>query len=1019
MLIKNNDSFDRVLAFCKELENLSVIKREALPDFTYVMTGYKNNNTPPTEGWRPLDRQIFTEENQHFWFHTTFTTPTCPAEQQLYFEFLQGRKGWDATNAQVLLYLNGHMVQGMDINHTRYPLEPQTEYDLYIYLYTGKRTPLNKYTEFNPNLCKIDKRIEGLFYDLEVPLRSAECLPATDTANRELILKHLNIAVNMLDMKDNYSDVFYAGIADAARYLTEEFYGKVCGNTPAVVSCIGHTHIDVAWKWTLADTREKVQRSFSTVMSLMRQYPEYKFFTSQPQLLQYTKEEAPQLYAEIKQRIQEGRFEVDGAMWLEPDCNLTSGESLVRQIVHGKRFMQEEYGIDSKTLWLPDVFGYSAALPQILKKSGVDTFVTSKISWNDTNQMPYDTFYWQGIDGTEIFTYFLTACAASDYREKDIHRTIYGGNISPNHVLGTWERYNPKTHNTETLLTYGFGDGGGGPTAEMLERHRRLQYGIPGIPKTQLVRADEALARIKHTFKENCRQTGETPRWVGELYLELHRGTYTSMAKNKRNNRKCELLLQNAELWSALDWLLTGGDYAEKTFYKNWQTVLLNQFHDILPGSSIHEVYEDSDRDYARVLKEAGAVKQEKLDRLATNIATDGGLVVYNPNGFTASGYIQTKEGAVYAENIPAMGWRVIQPRAVTTVFTHNDNTLDTPYYLLTLNEYGEIASLYDKENGRQVFLPGQIGNELQLFEDYPRKHDAWDIYSYYDKRMYTLKDVQSLSPFVEGECAGFDIYRKFQRSTLRQRICLYARSRRIDFITDIDWQEKKLLLKAAFPLDVRTDKATYEVQFGHVERPTHQNTSWDAARFEVCGQKWADLSDNGYGVSLLNDCKYGHSTEGSTLKLTLLKCATDPNPLADKCKHTFTYSIYPHAGTLAQADTIQQAYLLNNPLQGKQLPTQSGALPAQFSFIQAGKENIMVETVKKAYDSQDIILRLYETKNCRTITTLTFGFEVAGVWICDLLENEIAPCKVEQNQITLPVKNFEIVTLKVRRKEN
>lgn len=1002
---------DKVATTCEKLLGLSKLKPVRLDGFTYQSCDYKRDGEPiPTNGYEPYDPKLsLIGKDKHFWFHKQFTTPPKSQEgRQLIFELQTGMEGWDALNPQGLLYLDGKMVQGFDVNHTEAVLDYDTTYDMHIYFYLGMH---DSRVSFLPSLYELDTKIQKLYYDLHVPLDACRVL-GYGNEDYIRILRCLELALSELDLCKPYSDAFYRSVDRTIDYLDRELYHGLCGKGNTVVNCIGHTHIDVAWLWTLAQTKEKAQRSFSTVLSLMRRYPEFKFMSSQPQLYQYVKEAAPELYAEIKQAVKEKRWEVEGAMWLEADVNISSGESLVRQILFGKRFMQKEFGVDSKIVWLPDVFGYTGALPQIMKKCGVDKFFTTKIGWNEFNKFPYDTFMWQGIDGTEIFTSFITA---QDYDRNNPDQTTctYVGYIRPSQVYGSWHRYQQKEYNNETLITFGFGDGGGGPTADMLEQQRRLSYGLPGFPRTVIDFAGNYLNRVEANFEASCKQLKRTPRWVGELYLELHRGTYTSIAKNKKNNRDSELLYQRIETLSVMDTLLNAGTYPQEAINKNWQTILLNQFHDIIPGSSIFEVYEDCDKDYARVLSEGREIESEKLDALSDKINTAGGVWVYNPNSFAYSGPVDLEGKKAGVDNIPPMGWAVVEPVQQTDIQVTTD-TIESAFYLIRFDDRANIISLYDKQNERECIQNGARANELQAFEDIPKCYDAWEITNYYKQKMYLVDDVVSVTPFSDGASAGLVIVKRFLDSTIEQRIRVYDNSRRIDFETTIDWKQEQLLLKAAFPLDIHTNRATYDIQFGSIERPTHENTSWDAAKFEVCAQKWADLSDGSYGVSLLNDCKYGYSTEGSTLKLTLLKSALYPNPKADKELHRFTYSLLPHAGTVTQSDTVQQAYGLNQRPIAKRLPPQKGTLPERYSFVSCDRDNVIIETIKKAEDSDDCIIRLYETANQRTNVTLTFSNNFDQVYTCDMLEQNQALLAEAGSSVTFPIRGYEICTLKL-----
>lgn len=1004
---------DKINAICDLLKKLVLRKSYDIKGFKYISCGYKTNNRLPkvNEEWIDfIPGSRVGGKDAHYWFHKRFKTPSGDKEKECIFQLITGEEDeWDSKlNPQALIYLNGKITQGLDVNHTEILLDFDTEYDMYIYFYAGM---IDYLVEFKASINLLDKNIEKLYYDICVPLNSCKYIDKT-SENYFKILKILEMAVGYLDLRQPLSEKFYESIDKTIAFLKEEFYCKICGNSEAIVNCIGHTHIDVAYLWTLKQTVEKTQRSFATVINLMKQYPEYKFMSSQPQLYKYVKESAPELFEEIKEKVEKGRWEAEGAMWLEADCNISSGESLIRQILYGKRFMKNEFNIESKILWLPDSFGYNAALPQIIKKSGLEKFLTSKISWNEYNKFPYDSFIWEGIDGTQIFTHFITTQDLADPNENEV--TIYNGYVNPSQVLGAWKRYQQKPYNNRVILPFGYGDGGGGPTKDMLEQQRRLSFGIPGMPKTEIKTIGETLDTIEQNFEKNCTLLKHTPKWVGELYLEYHRGTYTSIAKNKKNNRKSELLYQLAETISILDKLLCEGAYPKNKLNSGWETILLNQFHDILPGSSIFEVYEDSDRQYEKILKVGNGIVKQKVNSIIKNINTGGGLWVYNPHSFVCCDVVNYQGKKIFVENIPAFGWKVVKP-----LFPENDikiinNSIENKYFKVSFNENGNIVSFIDKEYKRELIKKNVTANQLQVFEDIPKCYDAWEISNYYKYKMWSIDDVISIRQIDEGARAGLEITKKFLNSTVTQNIFVYENIRRIDFDTIIDWHEEHLLLKVAFPFDIHTNKATYDIQFGNIERATNENTSWEQAKFEVCAQKWADISDGGYGVSIINDCKYGHSIEGSTVKLTLLKCATYPNPHADKGLHQFTYSIYPHKGDFKESKTVQAGYILNRPLIAQEIKAQSGSLPTEYSLLSCSRENVIIETIKLAEDSDGIIIRLYEAHNRRDDVTLQFSFKFDSIYLCDMMENDIRLLEHKGNEVTLPINNFEIITLKI-----
>ncbi|WP_105617838.1 alpha-mannosidase [Vallitalea okinawensis] len=958
-------------------------------------------------------------KDQSCWFRFVFEIPENYSGKTVVHRIQTGHEdGWDASNPQFLIFKNGTLVQGLDVNHRETLLSEKAQigekYVIDLQAYGGM---IEELSECKNLISVLDTKVEQLYYDIHVPLEVVKLLPKEDKERIDTI-GYLEKAINLLDLRKPYSKEFNESVEEAIAYLTEEFYGQFCEDRGIVAKCVGHTHIDVAWLWDLAQTRQKVQRSFATVLELMKQYPEYIFMSSQPQLYQFLKEERPELYAAVKKSIEEGRWEPEGGMWVEADCNLSSGESLVRQIIHGKRFFREEFGVENKILWLPDVFGYSAALPQILKKSGIDYFMTTKISWNEYNKLPYDSFKWAGLDGSEVLTHFITTANFDNLPER--YFTTYNGFIDAPSVKGAWERYQQKDLHDEVLISFGYGDGGGGPTKEMLETARRLEKGIPGIPVVQMSTATEYF----ETLDERVGNSPRLPKWVGELYFEYHRGTLTSMARNKRYNRKSEFLYEDVEWLSTIGNLVEGIDYPKADIQEGWEIICLNQFHDIIPGSSIKKVYEDSKEQYEMIIEKGKKLKQKAMDAITSNIEIDEkSVVVYNPTSFNRNEIIDLdidgERITFYADNIPAKGYKAfpikdIQPKESEMVVTTSH--LENKFFDIQLDENANITSLYDKRVQRQVLKEGYRANVIQAFEDKPIHYDAWDINIYYQEKMWEVNDVESIKVVEEGPLKGtLEIKKTFVDSTITQLMTIYRDIDRIDFETTVDWKEKQVLLKAAFPVDIHAEKATYDIQFGNVERPTHWNTSWDTAKFEVCGHKWADLSEDAYGVSLLNDCKYGHDIKDGVMRLTLLKSATSPNEDADREVHHFTYSIYPHTGNWKKAKTVEMGYRLNCPVYTTVIDKQEGDLPKELSFVSIDQENVIMEVVKQAEESNEVILRVYECYNRRTKAKINFFKEIKAVYECDLEErHEMNELVVKSGVFEFDIKPYEIKTFKL-----
>ncbi|MBK1809471.1 alpha-mannosidase [Clostridium sp. YIM B02505] len=1040
-------AIERIKRILSELKDYSCINRLDIDNYKMKSCGYNDFLLLNEEAdqWEDFKKgQLWGGKDKHFWFKKKIIIPKEYEGKTVVYEVTTGKEGeWDATNPQFLAFINGSLSQGLDVNHRQILLTDNAKadesYEVALYAYSGM---LESLVELNSYISILETETEKLYYNIKVPIEVAEMLDEDDK-RRINIVSFMTKAVNMLDLRIALNENYHKSIADANKYLEEEFYSKYCGNDDVVEVCVGHTHIDVAWLWTLDQTREKVVRSFSTVLSLMEKYPEYIFMSSQPQLYKFIKEDHPEIYANIKDKVKEGRWEVEGAMWLEADCNLTSGESLVRQIIYGKNFFKDEFGVDSKLLWLPDVFGYSAALPQILQKSGVNYFMTTKISWNEYNKMPYDTFTWRGIDGSEILTHFIST---TDYKKGGTPGTgtTYNGNTNASQIMGCYQRYQQKEINSEVLNCFGYGDGGGGATKEMLEMAKRFEKGIPGAPKVKMGKALDFFNNLNEKLKEN----NKLPKWVGELYLEYHRGTYTSMARNKRYNRKTEFLNLEAEMLSTLSSIEAGTKYPSGELKKCWETTLLNQFHDIIPGSSIKEVYIDSKTQYEKINEVAKKIISTAVDNIASKLCLEEtSVVVFNHLGFSRNDIAEfelpcgwddveifdgerliesQKVGGnkivFYAQDIPAKGYKTFSIRRKQEVKIEDDyikigtKNIETEFFKIELDEKAHLISIYDKLNEREVLQEGKRGNVIQAFEDKPHNWDAWDINIYYQEKMWEVDDVSSIKVIEKGNVRScLEVARKFLNSTLIQKIYIYKDIPRIDFENEIDWKERHILLKVAFPVDVHADKATYEIQYGNVERPTHWNTSWDYARFEVCAHKWADLSEGGYGVSLLNDCKYGHDIKNSVIRLSLLKSPSYPNVDADREVHKFIYSLYPHSGDFKEAGTAQMAYNLNNPLTTKVEEAHSGKLPPQMSLFRVDKENVIVEVVKQAERSEDIIVRMYECHNKRTKVKCSTLKVFKSAFECDLLENTLKETTIEDGEFSFEIKPFEIKTFKLR----
>lgn len=1006
----------------------------------------ENGERCSTENWQNYEIDTpWDTLDSHRWLRTTITIPEEMDGKHVEMQLISGREGqWDATNPQMLFYINQQLIQGVDVNHREVTISTKAKsgdiYEIAMLIYSGS-VPGDLI--FRSNLITIDDQVQKFYYDFSVPVQSARVLKNSDEENCRRILKKLDVAANTVDLRKPYSKTFYKALEAADELLVKEFYTTVDLAFP-VVSAIGHTHIDIAWLWTVEQTREKVLRSFSTVLRLMEQYPDYKFMSSQPILYQFVKEQEPEMYEIIKKRVQEGRWEVDGAMWLEADCNLTGGESLVRQIIKGEKFFEEEFGISSKSLWLPDVFGYSAALPQILKRSGIPYFMTTKIAWNQYNQLPNDTFMWKGIDGSEVFVFMPTACDFDKTLGLNVsftdtrNTTTYTGIINPNMTLGTFKRFQNRDLTEDTIMLFGFGDGGGGPTKEMLENAERLRYGMPGIPRIKQEFEREFFDRTH----DKIAKLPDMPKWNGELYFEYHRGTLTSIGKNKRYNRKNEILYAQLETLASM-LKNKGVEYPKEVITRGWDVLLLNQFHDIIPGSAIEEVYVQSDKEYEEIftngMKALQAIAQEGAKSIQTG---NHAIIVYNTQGYVRNDVIfvkgldqvevaaitdcdgkklpfqKTKDGDMvfYAEGIPKLGCKVFY---YTIGEERKDSyewngEFENKFYRVVFNEQMEIISLIEKATGKEFIQDGKKGNELVTYEDRPMNWDNWDIDVFYRKKPYYADFVSEIRILEDGEVRKtLEITKQFADSIVTQKIHLYHDIPRIDFETDADWKEHNVLLRVNFPVDVNTTKATYEIQFGNVERETTNNHSWDTAKFEACGHKWADLSEDNNGISLLNDCKYGYGIKDGNLSLTLIKAGTYPNENADIGEHHFVYSIYPHAGRWQEAETIEMAYNLNVPPVVVLQDHNEGA-PAEEEFLFCDADNCFIEVLKEAEDQNGTIIRMYENKNRHTKTRISLPKSVEKMYECNLMEQNEKEMEIAEHVVEVVLKPYEIKTYRM-----
>lgn len=949
---------------------------------------------------------------------------------------------WAINTAEGLVLLDGQPFHAVDRYHREILLPADVcavpRHTLGIKLWAGIHE--TSHTVHTLELRRLDGAADRLHLQLTLLLDALEQLPETSPAYVTM-QGCLTDACALLRVSERHTLAFSRSCRAALDLLAERWWKPQRKQAEAQpewqprVSASGHAHIDVAWLWRLRHTRRKAADTFSTALYHMDRSPWFIFTQSQPQLYQFVKEDEPALYERIKQKVAAGQWEPEGAMWIESDTNLPGGESLVRQFLFGQRFFRQEFGRASTVLWLPDVFGYSAALPQLMKGAGVEYFVTTKLSWNDTNRMPYDTFWWQGLDGSEVLTYFITA------QNPDDRYFTYNADVKPGVLARAWKNYQQKALNQELLVAYGWGDGGGGPTREMIEGLEQLSTPLSQeLPTAAPGRVGDFMRRLAERLKENP----QVPRWVGELYFEYHRGTYTSQGRTKRANRLAERDLHNAEWLASLALLYAGAPYPQEELNTAWRMVLTHQFHDILPGSSIGAVYEDAARNYAEVSKTLAALIEGAQQHLGAAIkAPMGALLVENSLSWPRGALIELDQpvaemfdlpqqsldgqrALVEVPEVPALGYQTSLPQqrerdlsATQPFFQVSTERIETPFYSIHFNERGQITRLLDKTafggTGRELLRPGDRANVFQVFEDRPLNFDAWDIDAVYEQKHWEMDTLEHAEVLEYGPLrAGVRFQWSYQgRTRINQRLYVYAHSRRIDFVTEVEWQERQTLLKAAFPTDIHSGRATAEVQFGTVERPTHRNTSWDQARFETCAHKWFDFSEGNYGIAMLNDGKYGYDVHDRTLRLTLLKGAISPDEHADLGIHQFTYALLPHEGTWYQAGVHRAAYELNYPVlfhicrgqpvqQGQATHSIDGSAPRALSLLQIDAPNVLVETVKRAEESEALIVRIYECANQQSPFSLHLPFPLARAEETNLLEENPQPVVVSTDGHTI-----------------
>ncbi|MFZ0393936.1 MAG: glycoside hydrolase family 38 C-terminal domain-containing protein [Terracidiphilus sp.] len=1003
-----------------------------------------------------------TAPNDAAWFRQTYTVP-----ETLYGYDLTGARIWFEFHA----YANGPMPEILYFNGRRVALGD----DLEPVVLFDEAKPGDKVTVAVKLLHTVDvKNLRGATLNIDFPenrpnpddLRteflSGALLVPTLAPGDESKMDTLNGAIAAVDLKAlDAADQskFDASLKDAQTKL-EALLPLMQTMTWHLT---GNSHIDAAWLWPWTETVDVVKRTFGTALQLMYEYPRYTFTQSAAQYNEWLADKYPDMNAEIKERIKEGRWEVVGGMWVEPDLNLPDGESLVRQLLVGKRWYLKNYGVDVNIGWNPDSFGYTWQLPQIYKKSGVDYFVTQKMTWNDTNQLPFKLFWWESPDGSKVLAYF-----PHDYANDNLdpvrlaHDTVQARERAPGM--------------TDMMDLYGIGDHGGGPTRAMLDQGDH--WSLPSMPAkvvpqmpfgtawTYFTSVEQSVAPQSPTWNYQSIAKGyeppapvagkiAIPTWKSELYFEYHRGVMTTQAQHKRSMRKSSEEVLNAEKWSSLAWL-DGARYPGDALTEDWKKVLFNQFHDLAAGSGIGVIYKDAQKDYAWVRMSTDEISANALKTVDERIDTNGTgvpVIVYNPLGWVRSGEVRVQvqaekpitsaTGAQIIEtttdpatgvskvrlnvlNVPALGYRIVRLGSgkgaktgeigVEARDSGSSISLESGALRVSVDKQtGCITNLFDKKDNFESLAAGGCGNQLQFFHDNPKDYDAWNIDpGTLDVAPMTIEHADSVELEKTAEPAIRVAYH-WQGSKFVQTLSLSAYGDSVNVDNQFDWHESHILLKAAFPLAASGPFATYEIPYGTIERATTRNNSWEKAQFEVPAQRWADLGDGAHGFSLINESKFGYDAVGNLLRLTLLRSPKWPDPDADMGHHHFHYALYPHAGTWKDALTVRRGWEYNYPLTAVVTTAHGGSLAAEHSFASAEPENVVLTAVKKAEDANGLIFRVYEWAGKSATVTFHVPPGATGATVTNLMETpEGAPLGVEGGVVKAAIKPYEILTIRV-----
>ena len=990
--------------------------------------------------YRPVkDGTVWGRDWASAWFRIRLTIPKAFRGQSVALLF-------DLDKAESLIFRDGQPVQGLCWSRKDYVITEKARggETVELYVEAGANARLGAFVPRiyqQPALAVLNREVWKAYWDLSALYDIIDPnvyrdwtgkpyhTPDSGDTRVARITRRLSEAVDLFDYRNPSPEDLSAQARRVSKLLAPVYASPACPSAQTFAA-MGHAHIDVAWKWPLSETVRKSGRTFANVLNLMDVYPRWIFAQSQPYLYECAKQRYPGLYRKLKARVKEGRWAPTGGMYVEPDCQLTSGESLVRQLVYGMRFFEEEFGVSPETLWLPDVFGFNGALPQILRRAGIRYFFTTKMALNQFSEFPHHSFHWEGIDGSRVLAHCMPA-------------EEYSCQVEP-WLIRTGERvYAQRDRSSIQILPYGHGDGGGGPAKAHLERLERYAD-LEGMPHVESMGPDAFFHRLEQ-------ESEDFPRWVGELYLEMHRGCFTSQGQVKRNNRKAEFLLRETEALCAFN-ALGGSAYPSKVLDRGWKTLLLNQFHDILPGSSIPQVYEDSSRQFEALFHEVGGVLDKAMAELARRVDTSGAgipVVVFNSMGWRRKDVVAVPDsarldGASYTAvdsegvrvpvqrgadgmlrflaEVPAMGYAAyhLVPGATGAEEVRaTAKRLENAFLRVELDAKGRLRRVFDKAAQRDVLDAGALGNQFFLFEDkMASTGSSWDFDIFFNDKVLEKDGLLTRIEVIEqGPVrAVIRMERQISQSILTQDLVLYAHSPRLDFETVVDWgAEKDVLLKTAFPLRVRAASARYEIPFGNIERPTHWNRPSDMAQFEVPAHKWADLSEHGYGTAVLNDGKYGYDAKDNVLRLSLLRAPDDPDPTCDiHQRHVFTYALFPHAGSFSQG-VVREGYALNQPLSACVAGKRRGALPSAGGCVAVEGADVILDTVKQADDGQGVILRLYEAHGGHASVRLLFADAPERIVETDLREREEGEVPFAEKACALDFLPYQVRTFKVQ----